>query len=122
MALRDPLRQEVITRGYTTEFHILEQLAEVATSTEDAVCYDMGTQIINTLGSTNVAQQKLGPHRAWAIITSHPQSSGLQLTNTASKGWLILQMNPPTYKGASRPQPSQCKLAEIRAAPGVAPG
>ena len=55
--------------GYTAEFHTLEQLAEVATSIEDAVCYDMGTWIIDVLGSTNVAQQRLSPHRAQAIIT-----------------------------------------------------
>ena len=70
VALRDLLRREVFTHGYTTEFHTLEQLAEVATSIEDAVRYNMGTQIIDVLGSTNVAQQKLSPHRAWVIITS----------------------------------------------------
>ena len=42
---------------------------EVATSIEEAVRYDMGTWIIDALGSTNVAQQKLGSHRAQAIIT-----------------------------------------------------
>ena len=120
-ALRDPLRQEVLTRGYTAEFHTLEQLAEVATSIEDAVHYDMGKWIINVLGSTNVAQQKLGPHWAWVIITSRLQTSGPRPTTMASKGLPILQMKPPAYKGASRPQPSQHKPAEIRAVPGVAP-
>ena len=121
MALRDPLRQEVLTCGYTAEFCTLEQLAEVATSIEDAMHYDMGTWIVDTLGSTNVAQQKLGPHRAWAIITSQLQTSGLQPTNTVSKGPLILQTKPPAYKGASHSHPSQRKLTEFRAAPGVAP-
>ena len=93
--------------GYTAEFHTLEQLAEVATSIEDTMCYDMGTWIINALGSTNVAQQKLSPHRAQVIIMLPPLTSGLRLTNTASKGLLILQTKPPAHKGASRPQPSQ---------------
>ena len=93
-ALRDPLRREVLTRGYTAEFHTLEQLAEVATSIEDAMRYDMGTWIVDALGSTNVAQQKLGPHRARAIITLQPQTSGLQLTNMVSKGLPILQTKP----------------------------
>ena len=51
---------------------------EVATSIEDTMHYDMGTWIINTLGSTNVAQQKLGPHRAQVIITLRLQASGPQ--------------------------------------------
>ena len=42
----------------------------MATSIEDTMRYDMGTQIIDVLGSTNIAQQKLGPHQAWVIITS----------------------------------------------------
>ena len=121
-ALRGPLRREVLTHGYTAEFCTLEQLVEVATSIEDTMRYDIGTWIVDALGSTNVAQQKLGPHRAWAIITLQPQTSGLRPTNTASKGPPILQMKPPAYKGASHPQPSQRKPAEIRAAPGVAPG
>ena len=95
---------------------------EVATSIEDTVRFDMGTWIIDMLGSTNVAQQKLGPHRAWAIIMSQPQTSGLQPANTASKGPPILQTKLPAYKGVSCPQPSQHKPAEIRAAPGIAPG
>ena len=95
---------------------------EVATSIEDTVHYNIGTWIIDTLGSTNVAQQKLSPHRAQAIITSCPQTSGLQLTNTASKGLPILQLKLPAHKGVNHPQPSQCELAEIRATPGVAPG
>ena len=121
-ALRDPLRREVLTRGYTAEFHTLEQLAEVATSIEDAVHYDMGTLILDVLGSTNVAQQKLGPHQAQAIITSRLQTSGLRLTTMASKGPPIMQTKPPAYKGVSCPQPSQRKPTEFRAAPGVAPG
>ena len=56
VALRDPLRQEVLTRGYTTEFRTLEQLAEVATSIEDAMCYDMGTQIIDTVCTLKCTQ------------------------------------------------------------------
>ena len=55
VALRDPLRRDVLTCGYTAEFCTLEQLAEVATSIEDAMRYDMGTWIINALGSTNIA-------------------------------------------------------------------
>ena len=122
VAVRDPLRREVFTHGYTAEFRTLEQLAEVATSIEDAVHYDMGTWIIDALGSTNVAQQKLGPHQAWAIITSQLQTSGPWPTTMVSKGPPIMQMKPPAYKGASRPQPSQRKLTEFRAAPGIAPG
>ena len=121
-ALRDLLRREVLTHGYTAEFRTLEQLVEVATSIEDAVRYDMGTRIINALGSTNVAQQKLGPHRAQAIITLRLQTSGLWPTATASKGPPILQMKLTAHKGASCPQPSQRKPAEIRAVPGIAPG
>ena len=64
----------------------------------------------------------LGPHRAWAIIMSRPQTSGLRPANTASKGPPILQTKLPAYKGVSCPQPSQHKLAEFRAAPGIAPG
>ena len=95
---------------------------EVATSIEDIVRYDMGTWIIDTLGSTNVAQQKLGPHRARAIIMLRPQTSGPQLTTMASKGPPIMQTKPPAYKGVSRPQPSQRKPTEFRAVPGIAPG
>jgi len=121
VALRDPLRCEVLTRGYTAEFHSLDQLAEVATSIEDTVHYDMGTQIIDSLGSTNVAQQKPRLHRAWVIITSRPQTTGLWLGNTVSKSLLTQQTRPPALKGANRPQSSQRKPAEARAAPGIAP-
>jgi len=120
-ALRDLLRCEVLTCGYTAEFCSLDQLAEVATSIEDAVRYDMGTWIIDSLGSTNVAQQKPRPHRARAIIMSRPQTSGLRLGNTASKSLPIQQTKLPALKGANRPQPSQCKPAEARAVPGIAP-
>ena len=84
--------------------------------------YDMGTRIIDTLGSTNVAQQKLSPHRAQAIITLRLQTSGPQPTTMVSKGPPIMQTKLPAYKGASHPQPSQRKPTEFRAAPGVAPG
>ena len=76
----------------------------MATSIEDAVHYDMGTQIIDAVGSTNVSQQNLGPHRVQAITMSHRQTSGLWLTNMASKGPLILQMKLPAHKGVSCPQ------------------
>ena len=85
VTLRDLLRCEVLTHGYTAEFCTLEQLAEVATSIEDAMRYDTGSWIMDALGSTNVAQQKSSPHRAWAIITLRPQTSGLQLKTQQAK-------------------------------------
>jgi len=112
VALRDPLRCEVLTCGYTTEFHSLDQLVEVATSIEDAVHYNMGTQIIDLLGSTNVSRQKPGLHRAQAIITSRPQTLGLRPSNTVSKSPPTQQTKLPALKGASRPQSSQHKPAE----------
>ena len=60
MVLREPLRCEVLTQGDTTEFCMLEQLVDTTSKVEDTVHYDMGTQMIDVLGSTQVASR--GPH------------------------------------------------------------
>ena len=41
-ALRDPLRREVLSRGYTAEFSHIEDLISTAQAVEDAMRYNLG--------------------------------------------------------------------------------
>ena len=59
-ALRDPLRREVLSHGYTAEFSCMEELVATAQTVEDAMWYDLGTRHMEGLVAARYLPR--GPH------------------------------------------------------------
>ena len=60
-ALRDPLRCEVLSRGYTAEFSCIEDLISTAQAVEDVVWYDLGTWHMEGSGGSHIPLQRSAP-------------------------------------------------------------
>ena len=72
MALRDPLRREVLSCGYMAEFSHIEDLISTAQAVEDAVRYDLGTRHMEGPGGNHIPPQWLAPFGVRSNIFLRP--------------------------------------------------
>jgi Zinc knuckle len=68
-ALCEPLRNEVLKRGFNAEFSTIEQLYETARILEDATCYHHGMHCPESMQSTSSQPHKSVTYRPAGPVT-----------------------------------------------------
>ena len=117
------LRREVLTRGHTAEFSQMAELVLTAEKIEDAVCYDMGTQLVKVYGSSHAL-----PHwPIWAIPQgvrannlprpSFPQGNRLRDVVSCGQPTTIPTRPPTQWVGGYRPEANQPKPVSTKPVP-----
>src|SRR6266481_8877459 len=106
-ALRELLCREVLTRGHTVEFSQMAELVLTAEKIEDAVHYDMGTQLVKAYGSSHAAPQQPIPQGVRANNPPRPpfpQGNRLRELDSRGQPTTVLTRPPTPRAGGYQPE------------------